>query len=232
MDRDSLELLLQQGWSVARIAQRFERHPSTVEYWLRKHGLEAVGRDRHSGRGGLERERLEALVAEGLSVRGIATRTELSPTAVRHWLRKYDLTTRAKERREEAREAKRAGKIILRRSCRRHGDTDFWLEASGYYRCLRCRWERIARRRRRLKATLVEEAGGRCRLCGYQRYAGALGFHHVDPATKAFSIAEAGATISIARLRAEAEKCVLLCANCHAEVEAGIASVVAGNDNL
>ncbi|HEV2820015.1 MAG TPA: hypothetical protein VGW11_05860, partial [Solirubrobacteraceae bacterium] len=49
----------------------------------------------------------------------------------------------------------------------------------------------------------------------------ALHFHHVDPKTKAFSLSFAGVTRSIAAAREEAAKCVLVCANCHAEVEAG-----------
>ena len=49
----------------------------------------------------------------------------------------------------------------------------------------------------------------------------ALHFHHVDPATKSFALAARGVGRSIAAARAEVAKCVLLCANCHAEVEAG-----------
>jgi len=41
--------------------------------------------------------------------------------------------------------------------------------------------------------------------------------------TKAFSLSFAGVTRSIAAARDEAAKCALLCANCHAEVEAGVA---------
>jgi transposase len=41
MDRGSLELLLGQGLSVEKIAKRFGKHPSTVSYWLAKHGLTA-----------------------------------------------------------------------------------------------------------------------------------------------------------------------------------------------
>jgi 5-methylcytosine-specific restriction endonuclease McrA len=88
-------------------------------------------------------------------------------------------------------------------------------------RCLKCRSEAVAKRRRRLKQILVDEAGGRCQICGYDRHVGALEFHHVDPRTKAFSLANAGVTRSIERARAEVQKCVLLCGNCHAEVQAG-----------
>ena len=53
----------------------------------------------------------------------------------------------------------------------------------------------------------------------------------MDPSTKEFTLAQRGAR-SIAMLRAEVRKCVLLCANCHAEVEVGfaeLASDVPGN---
>jgi DNA-directed RNA polymerase subunit RPC12/RpoP len=105
--------------------------------------------------------------------------------------------------------------------CRRHGSTDFWLDNRGIYRCLRCRSEAVARRRR-LKEILVSEAGGRCTICGYDRYVGALQFHHRDSAEKRFGVGERGLTRWLAAVRAEVAKCVLLCANCHAEVEGGI----------
>jgi hypothetical protein len=76
-----------------------------------------------------------------------------------------------------------------------------------------------------VKALLVEEAGGKCTLCGYDRCVAALQFHHLDPSTKAFGLSRKGVTKGIDSLRAEAAKCVLLCANCHAEVEGGFATV-------
>ena len=74
---------------------------------------------------------------------------------------------------------------------------------------------------------LVAEAGGACAICGYDRYIGALHFHHLDPATKEFGISRRGFTRSIQKMREEAAKCVLLCSNCHAEVEAGAATLPA-----
>lgn len=73
----------------------------------------------------------------------------------------------------------------------------------------------------------MAEAGGACVLCGYSRSLAGLQFHHVDPSEKAFSLSQEGVTRSLARARAEAAKCVLLCANCHAEVEAGVARLPA-----
>jgi hypothetical protein len=62
-------------------------------------------------------------------------------------------------------------------------------------------------------------------LCGYDRYQGALQFHHLDRGTKKFMISRRGATRSAAEAREEARKCTLLCANCHAEVEAGFSTI-------
>jgi len=106
-----------------------------------------------------------------------------------------------------------------------HGRTEFRIEGRGYYRCLKCRGQAVARRRRRVKDTLVREAGGRCRLCGYDRSVAALQFHHLDKVSKRFALGGRGMTRSLAALRQEAHKCVLLCANCHAEVEAGIVEI-------
>lgn len=83
----------------------------------------------------------------------------------------------------------------------------------------------MTRRRRDLKCRLVEEAGGRCVACGYERCIAALHFHHLVPATKSFAVAGAGITRSLAASRAEAATCILLCASCHAEVEVGAREV-------
>jgi hypothetical protein len=53
----------------------------------------------------------------------------------------------------------------------------------------------------------------------------ALYFHHVNPAEKRIEINAKGIALSLEKLRTEAQKCVLLCSNCHAEVEDGIASL-------
>jgi len=79
---------------------------------------------------------------------------------------------------------------------------------------------------------LVAEAGGKCALCGYARHSAALQFHHLDPATKSFGLGVRGITRSIEKLRAEAAKCMLLCANCHAELEVGAIELPVKSDAL
>lgn len=66
------------------------------------------------------------------------------------------------------------------------------------------------------KKDAIQYLGGECEKCGYSKYYGAMHFHHVDPTTKRWSWDKL-------RLRKwsdvidELNKCILLCANCHAE---------------
>ena len=72
MEASILESYLRRGLSLERIAAITARHPSTVGYWVKRHGLSAVHRDRHAAKGGISREALAALVGHGLSTREIA----------------------------------------------------------------------------------------------------------------------------------------------------------------
>jgi DNA invertase Pin-like site-specific DNA recombinase len=70
--------------------------------------------------------------------------------------------------------------------------------------------------RRRTKIKLLEYKGGKCERCGYNKCTDALEFHHLDPNEKDFTIS--GKSWSFERLKKEAEKCILVCSNCHKEI--------------
>jgi hypothetical protein len=109
------------------------------------------------------------------------------------------------------------------RECPRHGLAPFHRVRDGKryrWQCSRCVGERVTARHRFMRATLLDEAGGRCAACGYDRCTAKLHFHHVDPSTKAFAVNVRHGR-SLEAYREEAEKCVLLCADCHGEVEFG-----------
>jgi transposase len=221
MDRGLLEKHLGEGLSLAEIGALNGKHESTVAYWLGRHGLTATNRAKHAARGALPRPILIELIAAGWSTRKIATAVDRSATTVRHWLAEYGLSTKQAVRiRSYA-----GGEARLVLECPRHGVTEFGRRRGGGYRCLKCRTDAVSERRRRVKQVLVEEAGGACALCGYDRCVGALQFHHVDPSAKKFALSHRGISRSIARARQEAAKCVLLCGNCHVEVESGLRSI-------
>ena len=70
-----------------------------------------------------------------------------------------------------------------------------------------------------IKKRAVEEKGGHCILCGYKRCYRALHFHHVNDFLKEIDISKCSSWDQAVK---ELDKCVLVCANCHAEVHSGI----------
>lgn len=81
----------------------------------------------------------------------------------------------------------------------------------------------------------VAYKGNQCQCCGYNACLDALEFHHFDSSQKDFSIAAKGYTRSWDKVKTELDKCVLVCANCHREIHAGIIESpvpTVGNEDL
>ena len=222
IDKDLLKRCLADGMSLPQIARLCGRTPGTVGYWVKRHGLTANGSLKFRPGRGIKRTVLEPLVLRGMSEAGIARELGVSNRTVAYWIEKYGLPRPKDVRAGDAAERLRCGDTSASRICRIHGMTEFVLDRGRSWRCRRCRQEAVAKRRRNVKRILVDEAGGRCCICGYDRSIAALQFHHIDPATKEFGLAQRGNTVALERARQEAAKCVLLCANCHSEVEAGV----------
>ena len=182
----------------------------------------------------MERELLEECLAEGMSLEAIGKRMGRHESTVSYWLKKHGLEAARVEKHaakgapsKAEMEALLAAGLSLREIARemdrslatiRHWDGQVRTQA-------RAAPQAGSERRRIIKRKLVEEAGGKCLICGYDRCQQALEFHHLDPSTKEFHLALKGVTRSLAKSRAVARKCVLLCSNCHSEVEAGIVAV-------
>lgn len=77
--------------------------------------------------------------------------------------------------------------------------------------------------RKRAKQKLVDYKGGKCEICGYNKCIEALHFHHRNSDEKNFSIS--GKSLSFEKLKIEADKCILVCSNCHSEIHAGIMQI-------
>jgi hypothetical protein len=88
-------------------------------------------------------------------------------------------------------------------------------------RCAACQ---VNRHKKKRKAAAIEYKGGKCQLCGYVKCTRALVFHHIDDATKEFSIGGSH-TRSWDSIKVELDQCALFCANCHAEVHEGLVSI-------
>lgn len=61
--------------------------------------------------------------------------------------------------------------------------------------------------------------GGACEICGYCKNIAALEFHHKNPEEKKFNVdMRKFSNMTLEKLEAELEKCILVCANCHREL--------------
>ena len=111
------------------------------------------------------------------------------------------------------------------RECSKHGLTTHVLDSTGKWRCRKCRVEAVQRRRDKIKRMAVQYKGGKCCICGYNKYIGALEFHHLDPNQKDFSIGSKGYTRSFDKVKKELDKCICVCANCHREIHTGLIDI-------
>ncbi len=87
--------------------------------------------------------------------------------------------------------------------------------------CKLCTTIQTSVRQKALKRKAVEYKGGCCHFCKYDKYQGALEFHHIDPSKKDFTLAHAKLT-SFEKVKNELDKCILICSNCHRELHAGL----------
>ena len=83
----------------------------------------------------------------------------------------------------------------------------------------------VQKRRKLIKEKAIDYKGSKCEVCGYSRCREALEFHHISDGNKSFGISEKGYTRSWEKVKAEIEKCLLLCANCHREIHGGILKI-------
>lgn len=86
-------------------------------------------------------------------------------------------------------------------------------------------YEKIRRNKRKMiKYQAVNYKGGRCCVCGYNKSIQALTFHHINPKHKKFNISKflKFKEFDFEDLKTELDKTILLCKNCHSEVNSGI----------
>lgn len=168
----------------------------------------------------MNKELLESYASSGMSIRDIADKEGMSYTATRYWLHKHGVKTLKMLSREEIPKGK--AMRIVQRECKRHGLTDYVVNSTGTkYQCKKCRVDAVTKRRQDVKRLLVEYKGGRCERCGYEGHQAVYDFHHTDPDEKEFMIGCNSAHRALATLKGEADKCMLLCSNCHREKHVG-----------
>jgi len=73
--------------------------------------------------------------------------------------------------------------------------------------------------RQNIRKTMKQLKINGCAVCGYDKHTGSLDFHHVNPKDKKFNITNRALQFKDDRIIDELNKCILLCCNCHREIE-------------
>lgn len=76
--------------------------------------------------------------------------------------------------------------------------------------------------RKQKRQKLLELFDNKCCICGYNRLNRALEFHHVFKENKKFNLSHDNMRFGWIKVLEEVRKCILLCSNCHQEVEANL----------
>ncbi|MBR8838656.1 MAG: HNH endonuclease [Stigonema ocellatum SAG 48.90 = DSM 106950] len=97
--------------------------------------------------------------------------------------------------------------------------------------CKECTNRQTIQRMRQFKEKCVAYKGGKCSRCGYNRCIDALEFHHINPTEKDLPLS-AGKGYSFEKAKAELDKCILVCANCHREIHSEMRIILAMPEKL
>jgi DNA-binding transcriptional MerR regulator len=161
-------------------------------------------------------------IKQNKSSRQIAEELQVSQTTIRYWLKKYNLKTKIYTQ-----------IIDNKKVCTK---CNINKEISEYYfknkkhknmhsECKLCFNSRITEQFRDLKTQCIEYKGSKCQICDYNKYQGALEFHHLDPNEKDFAISAATSRLLNETMKKELDKCILVCSNCHKEIHAKLVDI-------
>ena len=172
----------------------------------------------------MKKEELEKFIKDGKSFNQISKETGKSLTTVRYWAKKNGLESKYVQFKYVEKKGVPTERICPKcklllpseQFYKRRG-----VECSSTY-CKVCTSNQSLNRMQKLKKQMVDYRGGCCQICGYDKYIGALEFHHTDPKQKDFNLSSLKRYSFNDIVKSELDKCVLVCANCHREVHAKI----------
>lgn len=151
----------------------------------------------------------------------ISTLVGKSQTTVRYWLKKYNIKTNHLSIKNHV----KSNIIPLTFYCSKCKTTkdlaDFYPRkerSNPYSYCKSCAITIAFTKTQQFKLKCLEYKGSSCSRCGYNKYIGALEFHHVDPTQKDFGIGQISLRKFNDAIKKELDKCIVLCSNCHKEV--------------
>lgn len=169
-----------------------------------------------------EKEKAITLRKQGLSVNKIAKEVGVSKSTVSLWVKSVKISDKQKKqlrKRTFLVSSRKKGQFSKKRL--EMGEEKWTEHCTQRKRKNTFNWrknnpEKYVNRDVELKIRLLEERGGECLKCNYNKSLGALDFHHRDPNKKEFGIGQIHRSYN--KMKKEADKCDVLCSNCHREL--------------
>jgi len=161
----------------------------------------------------MKKEILIGLIDKGFTVQKIADYQKCSFTNIRYWLRKYGLNTKTYENKEKKckvcnGELKGRQTLYCSKKCKVKKLLKYDKTAA----------DKMREKGMERKMYFVNQLGGKCQCCGYNKNLAALTFHHINPDDKSFGLDTRKMTnTKMESLQHEVNKCKLVCFNCHME---------------
>ena len=117
-------------------------------------------------------------------------------------------------------------RIMVTLKCKKH-KVRYHTDATYKFLCNQRSKASKKKSRQIKKKKTIDLFGGKCQICFYDKCQNALNFHHINPSTKCFEISDAFFRLNIPEkeLQEELKKCILVCANCHNEIHAGVIEI-------
>lgn len=172
----------------------------------------------------MKREEIESLISESKSLNQISKETGKSLTTIRYWVKKLKISFETKSFSDQG--VKEYGEFRYCPRCKSECSIDQFYNRRGKKNssvyCKKCTTDQVVERTKRLKQEMVDYKGGCCEICGYDKYIGALDFHHINPNEKDFTIAKVRQYKFDEVIKEELDKCMLVCSNCHRKIHGGL----------
>ncbi len=160
----------------------------------------------------IKKEILEDLVDRDYTRREVANELGIGYSTVHHYMSRYNLKFKRTELQKQ--QENRKHKCL---ECGEANPKNFYGKRKK--QCKKCFNKKCAELIREKRKRIIDERGGECESCGYNKYIGALDFHHPDPDEKDpnWNVTK---NWTYERMKKQTDKCVLLCSNCHREEHA------------
>ena len=173
----------------------------------------------------MDKDKLRTLYVEkDLSTHAVARQLGCSQTNVRYWLKKLGISKNKRNIVDDPTGPRACTNCKVVKET-----TEFYYQSykngsKGRFGswCKQCMNSQVVERQRKYKQLAIDYKGGKCQLCGYDKYPGALEFHHLDPTKKDVEASKFSRNPLEGAQREELDKCVLLCSNCHREVHGNV----------